>query len=292
VRLLVALLVLVVAPPAVMAEPCRVTAVLEGDRELVDSTSRSLSRRGVATTPTAACPSARARLDRRGSAIAVTVIDPDGRRSERVLADLDAAASLIESWARQDLNAGLLFGWTVDAPPPAAPPIAIVAQPTAPRRAPRFLLVAAGELGRDFDGATWTGGRLHGCVRVGFACLGAIGRIASAAPRRNVDVIGAIDIPLALGRRVVLSPGAGLGTGWFTTEVGDARTPTTANSLRLDGHLTLAVALGRRVAFHAGLSVGMSPSAPAQIDGGEAPRFLDEPTGSIRGELGLRIGVP
>jgi hypothetical protein len=269
-----------------------VTAVLEGDRELVDSTSRSLSRRGVATTPTAACPSARARLDRRGSAIAVTVIDPDGRRSERVLADLDAAASLIESWARQDLNAGLLFGWTVDAPP-AAPPIAIVAVPPAPvRRAPRVLLVAAGELGRDFDDASWTGGRAHACVRVGVVCLGAIGRIANAAPRRNVELIGAIDLPIALGRRVVLAPGAGLGTGWFTTEVGDARERVTANSLRVDGHLSAAVLLGARISLHAGLSVGLSPSAPAQLDGGEAPRFLDEPTGSIRGELGLRIGVP
>src|SRR5690349_13180216 len=106
-RLAVVALVLLIAPRAATAEPCRVTAVLEGDGELVDATSRALARRGVATEARTACPAAKARLDRRGTAIVVTVIDPDGRSSERVLEDHLAAASLIESWARQDLNSGL-----------------------------------------------------------------------------------------------------------------------------------------------------------------------------------------
>lgn len=100
------------------AEPCRVTAVLEGDAELVDTITTALTGRGIETRAAAECPAAKARIDRRGAAIVVSVEDPDGRRSERMLDDAAAAASLIESWARRDMNAALLLGWTYEAPPP------------------------------------------------------------------------------------------------------------------------------------------------------------------------------
>jgi hypothetical protein len=277
-----------------------VTAVLEGDGALVDSVAGVLSRRGIATSPTPNCPAAKARLDRRGTAIRVTVIDANGRRSERTLADVDAATSVIESWARQDLNAALLSGWTVEAAPPTeAPALATAAAPPpitpARRRSDPFTLVAAAELAIDFDGAAWAGGRAQACVRVGRACVGAIGRALANDARRGYDLLASADLPLHLGRRVTLAMGVGLGVGWFQGPYtqAEARSTFTARAVRGDGHAALAVALGRHVSLHAGLSVGLSPSAPAVIDAtGDAVRTLDEPGGFVRGDVGLRIGAP
>ncbi|HEY5927559.1 MAG TPA: hypothetical protein VIV11_38005, partial [Kofleriaceae bacterium] len=207
VRLAISCAVVLASPHASAAE-CPATAVLDGDGALVDSIDTELSRRGVATDPIANCPAAKARIERRGAGVTVIVTDPNGRRSERTLADLDAAASLIESWARQDMNAAALLGWTE--PPPLVTEARVdeVSPPPVPVAAARvrdpFSVVVGAESSVAFNGTSWFGGRAAACVRVGPLCAGASARMLSADPRRSYDVLAGVDLPIALGRRITL----------------------------------------------------------------------------------------
>jgi hypothetical protein len=286
--------VIVLASQRASADECRATAVLEGDGALVDSIDAALTRRGIATTVTADCPAATARIERRGTAVAVLVTDPNGRRSERTLADLDAAASLIESWARQDMNAAALIGWVEPAPVESRLDAKMIV-PAAPRVRDPVSLAAAGETSFGFDGTSWLGARVSACVRVGPLCAGASARLLSDDPRRSYDVVAGADFPVALGSRVVAVAGAGIGAGWFQSvrSQGEVMTTVTNVGTRVDGHAALAVSLTRHVALYAGFSLGASPQAPAVIEsGGDAPVTNGEPSGFIRGDIGLRIGAP
>lgn len=297
---LFALALVLAASRHAWAEECHATAVLEGDAALVDSIDGALRRRGVATRQAAACPAAKARIDRQGTQIAVSVVDPSGRKSQRLFVDTDAAASLIESWARQDFNASLLLGFVVsDAPaPPAAETAVRVDAPTSAARRSRDLatLAIAGESSVDFsDGTQWLGARASACVRLGPACIGGVARLLSADKRSSIDVLGALSLPIALSPRAALVLGAGAGAGWFSTSYarGEVMTDATTTGLRIDGHISFAYLLGRHVSLHVGVSVGASPSAPATlIEDGDVPITNDEPRGFFRGDAGLRIGVP
>jgi hypothetical protein len=292
-------LTLALGGSAAAAEPCRVAAVLEGDAELVDSITTALAGRGIETTAAAECPAAKARIGRRGAAIVVSVEDPDGRRSERALDDVEAAASLIESWARQDMNAALLFGWTYAAPDRTPErPVAeaqVVPPPARPSRDP-ITLHAGGETSIGFDGSAWVGGSVGACVRVGVACIGATARLLAgvgAGTRRGYDVLGAVEVPIRRGRIVVV-PGAAVGAGRIElgTSQGQDSQRVREYGARGDAHVSIAYALAGHLAIHAGLSAGASlfGATDAQnLDGNSIP---GEPRGFVRADLGLRIGAP
>jgi hypothetical protein len=289
---------IVLAAQRTSAAECPATAVLEGEGALVDSIDAQLARRGIATTPTADCPVAKARIERRGTAVTVIVTDPNGRRSERALADLDAAASLIESWARQDMNAAALLGWTEPAPVVIEPVDTVVTRVpitlTTRARDP-VTLVAAGEASAGFDGTSWIGARATACVRIGPVCAGATARMLSNEPRRSYDALASIDLPIALSRRIVVLAGAGVGAGWFQAPIsqGEAFSIRTTTGVRIDARAQLSVSLARYVALHAGISLGGSPQAPATLEAdGDMPVLNGEPAGFVRGDLGLRIGAP
>ena len=294
----IVLVLAVVAPVRAAAESCPATAVLEGDASLVDSIDGALRRRGIATRATGDCPLAKARVDRQGTAIAVSVVDPAGRKSQRLVVDTEVAASLIASWARQDVNASLLLGFVVpDAPAPAAESVTRTDGPPsrASRSADPFTLAASGETSIDFAGTQWLGGRAAACVRIGPVCAGAVARVLSADPRSSVDLLGAVTLPLTLSPRAALLLGAGAGAGWFSAQYaqGEATMRATQIGSRFDGHASLAYLLGRHVSLHVGLSFGASPSAPhILVEGGDQPLTNNEPRGFIRADAGLRIGVP
>ena len=287
---------IVLAAHAARAADCPATAVIEGDGGLVDSIDAQLVRRGVSTTPIASCPVARARIERRGTQVTVIVIDPSGRRSERTLADVDAAASLIESWARQDMNAAALLGWT-EPPPVVTEPKVDVAKAAPPPVRERDLVTAAvaGETSIGFDGTPWFGGRATACMRMGPACGGATARVLSAQPRLGFDLIANVDVPYALGERFVVLIGGGIGAGWFRSQYseGEAVRIIATVGVRLDGHASLSFAFSRYVALHAGVSFGASPQAPVVIDSmADMPLTNGEPPGFFRGDIGLQIGAP
>lgn len=299
-RLLAALVVSLSARVASAGEACLATAVVEpegaGDGALVDSLEAALRGRGIATTATAECPAARVRITRRGTTIAVSVVDPDGRRSERSFANLAAAATLIESWARQDLNAPLLVGPSyeqVDQPEASLGARPAPAPATVRTRDP-LTLVVAGESSFDTSGSAWLGARASACARVGRVCLGLAGRTLADESHRSYDVLAAIDVPFLVGRRLAIVTGVGAGPGWFrTTEPRDLGPFTwTSVGARIDAHASLSFALAPHVALHAGLSIGASPSAPVSRMDGENVLSNDEPAILFRGGLGLRIGAP
>ncbi|HEY5924746.1 MAG TPA: hypothetical protein VIV11_23865, partial [Kofleriaceae bacterium] len=137
--------------------------------------------------------------------------------------------------------------------------------------------------------------RAAACVRVGPLCAGASARMLSADPRRSYDVLAGVDLPIALGRRITLITGAGVGAGWFEAPyaMGEAVSTVTTTGLRIDGHISLAVSVARYVSLHAGVSLGASPQAPAVLEvDGDVPTTNGEPTGFFRGDIGLRIGAP
>ena len=294
----IVLVLAIVAPVRAAAESCPATAVLEGDASLVDSIDGALRERGIATRPTDDCPLAKARIDRQGTAIAVSVVDPAGRKSQRVVVDTDVAASLIASWARQDVNASLLLGFVVpDAPAPATESVVRIDGPPsrATRSADPFTLAVAGESSIDFGGTQWLGGRATACVRIGPVCAGGIARVLSADTRSSVDLLGAVTLPITLSPKTALVLGAGAGGGWFSADYSQAETrlTSTKTGTRFDGHASFAYLLGRHISLHVGLSIGGSPSAPhVIIQDGDQPLTNNEPRGFIRGDAGLRIGVP
>lgn len=297
--LLAGALVVLATPSASAETSCRATALLEGDATLVDALDAALHRRGIATTATATattgCRAARARITRQGGSIIVSVVDPDGRRSERRLADLDAAASLIESWARPDLNAALLVGEepAALASEPARVDAAPIVRSRARTRDP-LTLVAAGEASMDTDGGAWLGARATGCARVGRVCAGITGRTLARDAHRSYDLLASIDLPLAVGRRLVLVTGGGAGPGWFATSATGAEgsTASTTAGVRLDAHASISFAVAPHVALHAGVSLGASPWAPGSTTNDEAMTSTGEPSILFRGDVGLRIGAP
>ncbi|HEY4178001.1 MAG TPA: hypothetical protein VGM90_14235 [Kofleriaceae bacterium] len=314
------------------AESCPVTAVLEGDGALVDSLDTTLGKRGVSTTASENCPATHARIDRKGAGIAISLVDPAGRRSERTIADVDAAASVIESWARQDVNEASLLGWTIDpvaAPSePSGPVDSLVAHAPARELAHDPLMVAAmGEGSMDFGGAAWYGGVAAVCVRVGPMCLGARGRAATTSDRRaNYDVLAAADVVAPLSRNVAFVAGAGGGVGRYSApyQQGDDAMRAQTDRLRIDAHIGFTFQLARHISLDLGIAAGLTPTAkPITVvtagtggdsnpgdggvggPGGDTPpdgdpppsappttRDLLEPLGYVRAGIGLRIGAP
>lgn len=273
------------------AAPCRATAVLGGDGELVTQVGEALARRGIATSETANCPSALARLEQRDRAVVVTVTDPDGRRSERTFADVEATAALIESWARQDLNASALLGF---APAAASEPGAVTAMLAAPPPHERLAIAAAFETSVAFAGTTWLGARASACVRVGPLCAGATTRFLANGDHHSTDVLAGVELPIALGARAWLVPGVAAGGGWFQVPFATDPMTTTSTvlSFRGDAHLALAVVLAPHVALVAGVALGLSPSGPTVLRTGDAPITNDEPTGFFRAGVGVEAGIP
>lgn len=277
-------------------ETCRATAVVDGDHELVETVTAMLARRGV-DTRSSECPASAATVIRRGTSIVVTVRDPDGRRSERTLADPEAAAAVIESWARRDINAASLIGWLED---PAARTPDATPHDEMPALAPRRSgarerdVVSIGaelETALAFDGTTWLGARGTACITAGPVCVGASARYLGYSGRSSTDVLAAVDLPIGLGDhdRVVVDVGAAAGPGWFVSNTVDLGSTTLG--LRLDGHASVSYTLVPHVALVAGVAIGYSPSAPVTLRMGELPKTNEEPSGFVRGELGLRIGA-
>lgn len=285
-------------PALAYAEPCMPAAVLEGDAPLVDAVDERLRARGIATSAPADCPRARVTVVRRGRGIAVTVVDADGRQSERVLGDASATAALIESWVRRDLNESALAGWMPEAAAaPEAPSLVDRVEP-APAARParsarsRVQLMGAFETAVAFEGSTWLGARGGACIRIGPTCVGASARYLTS-DARSLDVLATIEVPFALHPRVDAIVGAGAGAGWFTSvrvvEDSSILDETTLGP-RLEGRAAIALRITRHVAIQLGAAVGGSTSAPVET-GDQGSRTNNEPTGYVRFDAGLRIGV-
>jgi hypothetical protein len=283
-----------------------------GDAAVAGPVSEALLAHGVAAPAEGdACRSLAAHVDRAEDGVRVEIVDPDGRRIERLVADAPSAATIIESWARPELLEELFVERDAPLPAlPALPPAVAVAAVSAvddlqlrtqSSRRPLGLSVAA-EMSFATDGSLWSGAALSGCAWFGPACAGLTIRAAtdsgmsgdSAATgsgRVAMDALFSADVPLRHGRLLV-SPGGGLGIGWVRSQ---GREPDLDEVVldridpRLDAHVSATIRLAGSLAFYvsAGLDVGLHPHTGVKIhDGAE---IAGEPLGFLHLGAGFSL---
>jgi len=319
-------------PPRADSESCPPIATVEGDPAEAAALEQVLRADGIETAPMGACPGVRAHVARRGEGISVFIEDADGRSSVREVGTVEAAAALVESWARRDLSFAALEARLAE-PGPTAPAGEIAAKGTTPapqtvappvqppvEERSRFRVGIAAEVSGGFDGSTWFGGRLGGCVRLGPACVGLTGRAAYDpgvagdtkaldGQRLALDGLAIADFPVEW-QRVSLVPGIGIGGGWIrsfgyaihdeeghntgenTDESNKTDVVEDAGGLRIDAHLALLVLLKHRLALELALGVGISVPSHTSPYSGDGLYLAGEPRGFVCGGLGLIYGAP
>ncbi len=269
------------------ADTCGPAVVLEGDEPLATTITQLLVERGIDTAPIA-CPGAHARVERRGATIVVTeVTDVGAPPVERVVTDLAAAATVIESWARTDVTSPLLTAHHV----PPVPGAVTVAPPLAARGVQVFVGL---ETSFSEDHSSWIGTQVGVCVMLGPVCAAVRGRLAATMPepfddhleRRAIDILFGGDIPLRLGA-TTLSPGfaAGLGVVHSKLEMNDRGSETFG--LRAEAHAVWTIPVRAHLSVDLGATIDVTQVIDVETS---SPGLADEPRLIGRFGAGLRYG--
>lgn len=305
------LVVLSLARPVAAAERrLALGAELNGPPPLVASVERALAERGV-RRPAAGSGAIRVHLVEADDGIRLVLVRDGGRPAERVVANVEIAAAVIESWTRPDLSDPLLAPRrvalarlpTVEPPPPEA---SVTAAAGAPPGSP--VLRVFGETAFASDRSVWMGAGLGGCLTVGRFCVGLVGRFASdVGPRAGrasfkmttpaqlgrmaLEGLATIELPLRLERPLV-RVGAGAGIGRLSSE---ARHESYGRGVatvgpRAEGWAGVAFPVWSRLLVDLELSAALAPLA--RRDAVEAGYFTlpGEPLGQGRAVLGVRWG--
>jgi hypothetical protein len=276
-------------------------AVLEGTpAALVDQVARGLEQRGVATGAGADPGAVRVTIAEEPGGIRVVLRDRDGRGTERLVASVDGAAALIESWTRPDLVDPLLAG---RASPPASgarplPP------PEMPAGTPRLRLGLESALGT--DRSLWWGASLGGCLGLGRFCVGLLGRFAAdgfgrgrgrarfretePATLARLAIEGLLSAELELAPRLAL--GAGLGVGRLASDArrDDFGRQVSAVGLRGDGRIGVALPVSAQLLLDLELAVALAPTARRSPSRAGYFTVPGDPLAQIRLGLGARWG--
>ena len=99
---------------------CPPTAVITGDADVVQSLGAALEQLGVSVETAPSCPAVQVNVVRDPAGLRVSIKDTEGRRSQRMISDVETAAAVIDSWIRPDL------GVDVESDRPHAPSAAIL----------------------------------------------------------------------------------------------------------------------------------------------------------------------
>jgi hypothetical protein len=292
--LLAALLVSSIAA----AEPCAPAAVLTGDPSLVTNIGGILAAHGVVDADTSACPAVRAQVERRGAGIVVHAPGTSPDR-ERVVSELDTAATVIESWTRTDLDAPLfavrpMVASRLSPPPPEPWIVRSTGRNTPPRGIQAF---GAFETSFANDRTSWLGATIGACVQIGAVCASARARLAAVvvgpAMWKNVerhaqDVLFGGDIPMHVNGTTI-SFGIAAGMGATHTGIRDPSGGRGSETfgLRGDAHVAWMIPVGMK------LSIELSGSLDlAQVTDVEASttEIADERV-LARFGAGLRYGA-
>jgi len=183
-----ALRVLAVLASAASADGVAPVA-LDGDAELGSAVAQALAERGIRVVSSAGTESVQVHVQPDPAGIRLFIYDRNGHAVERIVANAEVAAAVVESWVRDDLARSLLDPHEVSttggapngtkAPSPA--PATATSGPTPPgiayapahpgaRSRPTVTVVADTSLAT--DGTLWMGAALGACVRVGRFCVG------------------------------------------------------------------------------------------------------------------------
>ena len=290
------------------------SVALDGDHELVSAMEHSLADRGIRVMSPAGPEAVQVHVLPDPAGIRLFIYDRNGHAVERIVANAEIAAAVVESWMRDDLARPLLepheIATTTSAPLATRPPA-----PAHPRASSGASVTVAGETSLATDGSLWIGAGLGACVRVGRFCVGlkihvagdsaATGNIgalycssASGKPQGEMTRLGAdalviADLPLRIGAGT-LGPGIGLGADWSSTTaiLEDHSGNATTLGLRAETRMLLSWPLAWGLAVDVGLGADILPFAHRKhfttTDGlFELP---GEPLGFLRAEFGLRYG--
>jgi hypothetical protein len=313
------------AAPA-RARDCALSVTVEGDEPARTQLADALARVGAGHEPTPGCAQEVVQVAAREGAFALTITDPYGRVTHRLVTDLETAAAIVESTPGADALLPLLpEGDTADAVPledqpidarplqlvePPAPP-AVVAQSPAPDRTPErgLSLSVATELVTGFDGSSWAGIAVSGCVLLGATCVGTSVRFwndleadeesGNAIHRRTAGQISLLlDMPLSRGR-LTLRPGIELGLGWvhmgsFSVSPGASGGDNDSDQGEVvpGAHIAASYALARRWAIEGGVGASLSLFAHHSPFTVEGTRLPGEPVAFGILSLGVRYGGP
>jgi len=271
-------------------------AALAGDPALVAQLSDELVRRGV---PSGSGEEAvQASVVQEGDGIRVALRDPQGRTTDRLVASVDTAAALVESWARRDIADPLLAPRApVQPPPPLVAAPAVVVPMEAPSPPPASIWTPVLRLqGESWNRSLWLAGSVGACARVGAMCLGGSMRLARQLeshdppfeerfPLRmqtDFETLAQAELPIALGRPVLVL-GLGVGLGWRFDNVGWQA------GLRGEARVGLVLPIWSRLALDAGLTAALAPATDDRDPNFPEPRPTER---QLRVGFGLRWGLP
>ncbi|MDQ3336606.1 MAG: hypothetical protein M4D80_15675 [Myxococcota bacterium] len=273
------------------AAECSPAAVPIGDPALVQRVSEKLAANGVATVATAGCPAVRVHLEKRGEQLHLRVADGYQRRGEREVQDIATAAAVIESWTLQEIEDGTL-------PETPTPSVTAAVAPLVQRE--RFAIAVAGQFSVAGDGSTWLGGELAGCVRIGWACVGAstafLANTSTTADTtrgsqrsKELHALATLEVPRTLGS-FTISPGIGIGYGWMTfaeqhmdvVHMLPVSVEYSSHALHARAQLAVSRSLGGRLALVGSLFGDIAALRSSIPDG---------PTSAPRGRVGFALGL-
>jgi hypothetical protein len=160
---------------------------LDGDSEVGSAVAQFLAARGIRVVSSAGTESVQVHVQPDPAGIRLFIYDRNGHTVERIVANAEVAAAVVESWVRDDLARSLLdpheIATTGGAPakeplPPTAGPASgpavasAVSTPAHPGARSRPSVTVLGETSLATDGTLWIGAALGACVRVGAFCVG------------------------------------------------------------------------------------------------------------------------
>lgn len=289
-------LLYVALPAAASGGACPPAAHLDGAHRLIGLVSQILRAHGVVIDP-AACSDATVRVSieapRRGAPLMLHIRDRFGRASEREVADVDTAASLIETWALQEDQA------LVTPPVLTVAPTVVAAPPDAARDAWGWALLASAETAAASDGSLWYGATVSGCGRIGALCVGGRARLerdsgAGGPPddrvysRTDLDVLATVGTTLGHARMTV-SPALGIGVGRWSASRPPIGAPnvvsSTSEGLRGEAGVIAAFALAR----HWSIFIEGNAMLARLGDPGAGQAALSSPAAFFRAGLGVRV---
>ena len=265
---------------------CPPAVTLTGDDELVGAIHDQLAARGIDIAGRG-CGELRAQISRRDGAIVVAIGDV-----ERTVHEPATAATVIESFTRDDIAASLLASREVPREPT---PVAPIATPRTRPPARGVQLFFAAETSIGSDRTNWMGAQIGACVMLGPVCAAARLRIAELVngagiwegtlDRRGSEVLLGIDVPFAI-RPGTLAFGFAAGLGAMHTRDETTGTEGRTGGLRADVHATLSIPINRRLALDLGATIDFTQETHVESE----MRLPADPTALLRFGLGLRYG--
>ena len=285
---------------------CLPVARVSGDPVLEHEVVKLLRERGLPVAGESPCGTVDVVLIADADRVRLTLRDGQEPPVDRVADDVEAAATVIESWARRDVSAPLLAAREAPAPPVQRadrerPPQvqAAAGAPAAPGR--RLDLAGALEASLSDDGGLWTGIHAQACLELGPLCLGALVRYAVdteqsgdskelATARWMVDMFLRAELPLRWGA-FTLSPGLAAGQSAVRADrdVFANSTEDQISGFQARADLDVRLALGRPWSLRLDLAVAYTPVTSGRL-GHDGVTLAGMPETQLSLGVGLAYG--